>query len=178
METAVCHKWHVQWCERGAKAPLLDFTPPRESACRAGLRAHAKKIAKKWRIVLDVPFCFCRISPTPLYPGQPEKAAAVRATTTATRPGEAVFQDTDFPWRPWPPRGRPPALDPNRIETLPGGGAGEEKGRKGKGRDACRGLRRDASIRGSGAGVTRHCQKVRKKILMVQQFLQNILWRV
>ena len=32
--------------------------------------------------------------------------------------------------------------------------------------------------KGSGAGYTRHCQKVRKKILMVQQFLQNILWRV
>ena len=31
--------------------------------------------------------------------------------TTAARPGEAVFQDTDFPWRPWPPRGWPPALD-------------------------------------------------------------------
>ena len=23
-EAAVCHKWHVRWCERGTKAPLLD----------------------------------------------------------------------------------------------------------------------------------------------------------
>ena len=23
-ETAVCHKWHVWWCERGARPPLLD----------------------------------------------------------------------------------------------------------------------------------------------------------
>lgn len=26
METAVCNKWHVLWCEWGAKAPLLDCT--------------------------------------------------------------------------------------------------------------------------------------------------------
>ena len=29
--------------------------------------------------------------------------------------------------------------------------------------------------KGSGAGYTRHCQKVRKKILMVQQFLLNYI---
>ena len=23
-ETAVCHKWHVRWCERGTKVPLHD----------------------------------------------------------------------------------------------------------------------------------------------------------
>ncbi len=23
-ETAVCHKWHVRWCERGTKVPLLN----------------------------------------------------------------------------------------------------------------------------------------------------------
>ena len=25
METAVCHKWHVRWCERGGESPLLDL---------------------------------------------------------------------------------------------------------------------------------------------------------
>ena len=24
LETAVCHKWHVRWCERGGESPLLD----------------------------------------------------------------------------------------------------------------------------------------------------------
>ena len=37
-------------------------------------------------------------------------------------------------------------------ETLPGGGAGEDKEREGKGRDACRGPGRDASF-GKRSGV-------------------------
>ena len=52
---------------------------------------------------------------------------------------------------------------------------GEDKGREGKGRDACRGLRRDEVFRNFGArlhGTDESSDSV------VQLFLKNILWRV
>lgn len=55
-----------------------------------------------------------------------------------------------------------------------GRGAGEAKGREGKGRDAYRGLRRDEPLRGFGAGL--HGTDDSEESL-VQQFLK-ILWRV
>ena len=63
-----------------------------------------------------------------------------------------------------------------RHRVQPSGwGAGEEKEREGKGRDACRGLRRDEVLWNFGAGL--HGTDESKDSL-VQQFLNYILWRV
>ena len=49
-----------------------------------------------------------------------------------------------------------------------GWGAGEDKEREGKGRDACRGLREDETLRSFGAGLHGTDES---KDLLVQQFL-------
>ena len=69
---------------------------------------------------------------------------------------------TDFPWH----------HSASRDAALPdqpsGWGAGEDKEREGKGRDACRGLREDETPRSFGAGL--HGTDESKDSL-VQQFL-------
>ena len=62
----------------------------------------------------------------------------------------------------------------HRIQPS-GWGAGEDKEREGKGRDACRGLRRDEVLRNFGARL--HGTDESSDSL-VQQFLNYILWRV
>ena len=66
------------------------------------------------------------------------------------RPGEAVFHLRTF-------RGTTVELRSSDHRIQPSGwGAGEDKEREGKGRDACRGLRRDETLWGFGAMVTRY----------------------